>query len=205
METPQTTRERLLDAAEVLFAEKGVSGASLRDITKLAKVNLAAVNYHFGSKEGLLREVLGRRLNPINDQRLRLLDELKAKDSVSVEQVLETFIKPLLDSALAPTSHFIQLMARMHHAPDAVVSEVLGEVFGPVMQRYLRAFTELLPELSPSVLFLRMQFLIGAMVHSLFVNCDARVLHPNAPVTKLDDASYLQQFVAFCAAGLRHA
>ncbi|MFT6364141.1 MAG: AcrR family transcriptional regulator, partial [Planctomycetota bacterium] len=69
-----------MDAAETLFADFGVAGTSLRQITTAAKANLASVSYHFGSKDGLLREVLGRRINPVNKVRMELLDALEAGD-----------------------------------------------------------------------------------------------------------------------------
>ena len=75
METTTDTREALLDAAESLFAEHGVQAASLRAITQQAGANLAAVHYHFGSKEGLVRAVFSRRIGPLNEERLRRLEE----------------------------------------------------------------------------------------------------------------------------------
>ena len=76
------TKDRILDAAERLFADKGYSATSLRDITQEAEVNLAAVNYHFGSKEALLTALLERRLDPVNRKRLELLDAAEAEDIV---------------------------------------------------------------------------------------------------------------------------
>ena len=73
------TKDRLLDAAERLFADKGYSATSLRDITQKAEVNLAAVNYHFGSKEALLSAALERRFDPVNRKRLELLDAAEAE------------------------------------------------------------------------------------------------------------------------------
>ena len=201
---PTSTRERLIAAAESLFAERGVKGASLRDITSRAEVNLAAVNYHFGSKEGLLRAVLETRLGPINAQRLELLDRLEATGEVSVETLLDAFIRPAVDPTMRPSEAFIQLMARIHHSDDAVTAEVLGDVFGPVAARYLTVLVSLLPDIPRDLIFQRMQFVIGAMIHSLFTKCESECQILTPPVEKLDDEAYLREFVAFCAAGLRH-
>src|SRR3954447_24782186 len=88
------TRESLLDAAESLFAEHGIQAASLRAITQRAAANLAAVHYHFGSKEGLVRAVFSRRLKPLKGERLPLLDaaDLAGNPPDGVEQVLRAFM-----------------------------------------------------------------------------------------------------------------
>ena len=93
------TKEQILDAAEQIFGAKGFAGTSLRDITRKAGVNLAAVNYHFGSKEGLLRAVLDRRISPVNQKRLKLLAQVEAtagEEPPSVEAILEAYISPSL-------------------------------------------------------------------------------------------------------------
>ena len=89
------TKERLLDAAETLFGDRGVAAVSVRDITAAAGANIAAVNYHFGSKDGLLQAVINRRMEPLNAERLRLLDlvESAAGDAPpTVEGVLHAFV-----------------------------------------------------------------------------------------------------------------
>jgi len=93
----EDTRERLLNAAEQLFAEHGVSGTTLRALTKAANVNLAAVHYHFGGKEGLLDAVVERRATPMNQERLRELYELERSAGVgapAVEDILRAFFLP---------------------------------------------------------------------------------------------------------------
>ena len=164
----RATRDRLLDAAEQLFSEKGLSGASMRDITQAAGTNLAAVNYHFGSKRELLRAVLEHRLTPINERRLQELDALEADAdrTPTLEDVLRAFIVPTLDPDLAPTSHFVQIMARLHSSSDPTAHTFLQEVVGPVATRFMAKLRELLPELSPEAVHLRMQFVIGALVHA---------------------------------------
>src|SRR5436305_14013735 len=92
------TRESLMDAAESLFSERGIQAASLRAITEQAKANLAAVHYHFGSKQGLVRAVFSRRLAPLNEERLRRLDLCLAAGG-GVEEVLRAFLAPALAMA----------------------------------------------------------------------------------------------------------
>src|SRR5918996_5272493 len=95
------TREALLDAAEALFSEHGIQASSLRMITHQAGANLAAVHYHFGSKEGLVRAVFSRRLKPLNEERLRLLAGcgLEGNPANGVEQVLYAFLAPAMRAA----------------------------------------------------------------------------------------------------------
>ncbi|MCZ6663464.1 MAG: TetR family transcriptional regulator, partial [Actinobacteria bacterium] len=78
------TKERIVRAAEILFAKEGYAGTSLRQITESAGVNIAAVNYHFGSKENLLIEILDRVVGPINAERLLLLDEAQAEGTPDI-------------------------------------------------------------------------------------------------------------------------
>src|SRR5438552_17150621 len=97
------TRTRVLDVAEELFGEEGIERVSVRDITDKAKVNVAAINYHFGSKEDLIVAVFERRVIPVNDARLAALDAIEqtaGKRSPKVEAILEAFIRPALECSL---------------------------------------------------------------------------------------------------------
>src|SRR5271156_1240304 len=93
------TKTRILDVAEKLFGENGFDGTSLRDITTEADVNLAAVNYHFQSKDSLIDAVIARRIEPVNQQRLEMLDA--AGPNPSLEKILTAFLAPVLDQNLA--------------------------------------------------------------------------------------------------------
>src|SRR5258707_11212930 len=90
------TKQRILDSAERLFAQSGFAATSLRSIIADAKVNLAAIHYHYHSKEALLEAVILRRLEPLNRRRLEMLDacERVADGKPSVESILEAFIAP---------------------------------------------------------------------------------------------------------------
>src|SRR5262245_59422690 len=117
-ETRKATRERILDAAEHLFADRGFDGTSIRAIVDAAKVNLAAIHYHFQSKETLLEAVLARRISVVNEARLQKLDEAEAAaapHSPSVEQILRAFIVPTVEFAQRNKAGatFVQLMSRM--------------------------------------------------------------------------------------------
>jgi len=109
-----STRERILGAAETLFARHGFAGASLRQVTAAANVNLAAVNYHFGSKDNLIEEVFRRRLDELNARRLAALAAATAKAELDLEDVLAAFVRPALELSLdQPDDHaFMRVLAR---------------------------------------------------------------------------------------------
>src|SRR5579883_3052628 len=104
---PVDTKTKILDAAEKLFAQNGFDATSLRDITTEAEVNLAAVNYHFQSKDSLIDAVIARRIEPVNRKRLELLES--AGENPSLEQLLIAFLSPLMQHDL---SAVYPLMAR---------------------------------------------------------------------------------------------
>src|SRR6266850_1812820 len=103
MKPKRDTRSRILDVAEELFGEQGLGRVSIRDITRGAKANLAAINYHFGSKEDLVAAVFERRVVPVNQARLAALDKVEksaGKRIPKLEAILAAFIRPALQSSL---------------------------------------------------------------------------------------------------------
>src|SRR5271157_2010543 len=124
------TKTRILDAAEKLFGEKGFDATSLRDITTEADVNLAAVNYHFQSKESLIEAAILRGAAPVNDRRLAMLEAAGPK--ASVEQIVEAFVGPVLE--LSPAER----IWRLHFTAGAMAHTVtraplMGDLFGGVL------------------------------------------------------------------------
>ncbi|MDM7464328.1 MAG: TetR/AcrR family transcriptional regulator, partial [Tepidimonas taiwanensis] len=132
---PPETRSRILDAAEVLFMEHGFEATSMRMITSMAGVNLAAVNYHFGSKDALIQEVFRRRLTELNRQRLAVLDRLEAEAGgapLKPSRIVEAFFGTALALA-ADTEHgghtFMRLLCRTYTEPSAFVRQFLAEEY----------------------------------------------------------------------------
>ena len=163
------TKDRLLDAAELLFVQHGIRATSLRSITSEAGANLAAVNYHFGSKEELIRSVVDRRLQPLNARRLELLDRLEARGAPSVEEIVDALVRPAFqlaprsDRGAPPGPHWADLMARLHFEQDEALTNLLISSFKTVHERFFGALHEALPELSERQLLYRLHFAIGAM------------------------------------------
>jgi AcrR family transcriptional regulator len=201
------TRESLLDAAESLFSEHGIQAASLRAITQQAGANLAAVHYHFGSKEGLVRAVFSRRLKPLNEERLRLLDAVPPEGNPDrgVEQVLHAFLAPLLRAAREETEgarSFGRLMGRAFSEPSEEIRAMVSEEFAETVRRFLATLARLLPYLPEQELMWRFHFAAGAMAHT--VSCGyllEKYSGGRCRPSNSDEA--LDYLVSFLAAGLR--
>ncbi len=165
--TPERTREALLDAAEDLFARQGVPRASLRAITRAAGANLAAVHYHFGSKEALVRAVLSRRLGPLNRERLARLEACDpGPDGTPEPRALVTaFVAPVLEMIQRQRGGhaFAQFALRAFSEPGEETQELLMEEFGEVIERFTDAFARALPRLSRQDLFWRYFFMAGSL------------------------------------------
>jgi AcrR family transcriptional regulator len=191
--------------AEKLFGEQGLDRVSIRDITTQAKVNLAAVNYHFGSKEDLIAAVFERRVVPVNQARLMALDLVErsaGKGVPELEAILQAFIRPALQSALKPAeggAAFSNLFGRCLSEPSPEVEALLKKQFEPLAQRMNAALKKALPELSRSEIFWRMKFTYGALHHWLLTRDKFR---PDW-VKDIDVETQTQKLIAFAAAGFR--
>jgi AcrR family transcriptional regulator len=210
------TRERILDAAEKLFSEHGFTATSVRAITAEAEVNLAALNYHFGTKDTLVDAVLSRRIKPLNRERLNLLDQLEKAGSPTLEQLLEAFLRPALQLASDPGGgghQFMRLMGRSHGESRDFFLDIITKHFKELFNRYEPAFEEALPGLPTEELFWRLHFVIGAMAHTMaHALSPLRVLNAmRTECTGIEDIRFeeedvdvaLDRLVQFSAAGLR--
>jgi AcrR family transcriptional regulator len=168
------TAERILDAAEKLFAQNGYHNTSLRQITGEAKVNLAAVNYHFGSKEALLEEVFKRRLIPLNAIRSQALTRVKNqaaadKKRPDVADVLRGFVEPTVRFCCIDPgcTHFSALVGRTMSDTDATVRKIFLQYILPLFKQLSALLAEALPDVTPQKVFWRLQFAIGATSHTM--------------------------------------
>lgn len=198
------TKERILDAAERLFAEHGVGATSLRSITKEAGANLAAVNYHFGGKEPLIAAVFGRRFEPVNRERLRQLAELEAAGETKLEELLRAFIRPALLLCKDPAADaFLQrLFGRLHTEPNDRIRELVLEQFQEMAGRYIPAFQKTCPHLTPAELLWRIHFMAGALAHTLADLFDLKTYSKGLCDPHDLDAT-TNNLVHFAAAGMR--
>ena len=164
------TQKRILDAAECLFVEHGYAATSLRAIASMAEVNLAATNYHFGSKMGLFASVFHRRVQPINEQRLLLLKQLRESErQLTTRSVLESFFAPLAE-AVNKNHQVPALIGQIYAEPESLTKPILEQEFGEVAARYQMAIAEVFPDVPAEELSWRFHFMIGSMIHLLQFN-----------------------------------
>jgi len=203
------TRDALLDAAERLFADVGIDGASLRSITTEARANLASVNYHFGSKEGLVRAVLSRRFRPITEKRLAALQHCESARGghPELECVLRAFVAPVITMMAEDPdqgAHFIRFMGRVHTELNELTSAMLREEFGETLMRFEAALRRALPDLPVEQLYWRFHFAMGAMLHT--ISCGRMLDEYTQGLCTLDDPEDVtSRLVDFMAAGMRGA
>jgi len=171
MKNSTATKERLLDAAEELFAREGYRAASLRAITNLAVVNLAAVNYHYGSKPKLLEAVFARRLQAMNQARVRglalVLERARAAGRPpEARRLIEAFVEATLEHARsgAGERNFMALVLRSLSDTDRTVQRAFESFMQPTFDALRTAMAEALPALEANELWWRLQFALGAMI-----------------------------------------
>ena len=197
---PIDTKKRILDAAERIFSQDGFDRASLRTITAAAQVNLAAVNYHFHTKEALLSAVVERRATPINRRRIELLESISGK--VTPELVLDAFLRPLMERSAEELCSFKPLMARLHSAPVELHKRILEDNFEPTFNRFVDALAAALPEASKNDLKVGMFFLVGAMAHTVAWEPIMATFLKTAPGEARVE-NFMPRLVDFAAAGMR--
>ncbi|BCL96396.1 TetR family transcriptional regulator [Ralstonia solanacearum] len=201
------TKNRILEATELLFIEFGYEAMSLRQITARAKVNLAAVNYHFGSKETLMQSVLGRRLDPLNTRRLALLTACEERwpQRLSCEHVLGALFVPALQMARTPDTGgpaFLRLMGRVYSDTSPFVQNYLLGHYAPVFDRFFEAFSRTLPGLPRAELGWRLHFALKALA-GVLAGDDLNNLLPLFTQGKpMNDATLLARLTALVVATL---
>jgi AcrR family transcriptional regulator len=191
------TKGRILDSAEKLFGMNGFEQTSLRDITADADVNLAAVNYHFHSKDSLIDAVIARRIEPVNDRRLELLEA--SGPNPTLEQILEAFVGPVLERDPTPIS---PLLGRILTTPDQFIARVFRKHLAEVVQKFAGAVSKVLPDLSAGERMWRFYFTAGAMANVLTW---ARLLPEmtGGQCDPTDRKAVTAALVRFAAAGFR--
>ncbi len=208
--SPSDTRVRILDVAGALFSEHGFRAVSLRRITQEAGVNLASVNYHFGSKEALVVEVLSRVIAPINRERLAMLDRAEEKaggEPVPVEAVLEALFAPVLSFMSSvnesdPDGIQLKLAGRCMSERAELMPETLLAVFKEVFTRFKSAMLKSLPNVPKATVFWRMHFTAGALLYTL-TQPERITAFSEGEIASIDPDETLAQLIAYTAAGMR--
>lgn len=203
------TRNRILDAAEVLFMEHGFEATSMRLITAAARCNLAAVNYHFGGKEALFQEVFRRRLTWLNRERLRVLDDMEREAAgapLKPQKIVDAFFGVALRLA-SDTEHgghtFMRLLGRTYAEPAQFIRGFLAEEYAAVLVRFKAALYRALPEVPREEIIWRLHFMLGAMSYAI-AGTDSLRLMTECDVDERDPAAAIApRLMSFLVGGLR--
>lgn len=203
------TKEKILDAAEILFAKEGYLATSLRKITGDAGVNLAAVNYHFGSKEGLLEAVLNRRLVPLNRTRIEALNEVlnSAREGgrrPELSEVMRAFIEPTLRfrDAGPGARNTILLVGRSLVESDDTARKKIMLLFTPYIELFIKSIGDSLPELAHEELIWKSHFLFGSVSHTMRL-CGLDALPDPLKLSGVEETDKLiDMLVSFVTAGV---
>ena len=203
----QQTRDRILDAAEELFAQRGYEGVSVRQIMSQAGADVSLAYYHFKSKRDLFDQVMLRRVETLNDLRLAALEAVERRhpdDAPTVEEIIAAFTHPLLD--LLANEHeewkyYFQLIAQINASPEWG-GELMTRYFDPLVKRFIEALRTALPDCSEEDLFWSYHFLSGAL--TLTFAETGRIDNLSGGVCKSSDMrSINERMPEFLAAGFR--
>ncbi len=201
------TQERLLEAAEALFAEKGFEAVSLRDITAQAGANVAAVNYHFGGKENLINAVMGRHAMPINAERIQLLDALLSrKKKPTVREVVSAFLRPMMTRILAEERSqrlFAKFMGRMMSEGSCGLPEEVLPHFQEMARKVVAGFRAAVPGLSEEQAYFRLKCCFVVMADALMRDEVFEQISEGRLTDKWQWERVFEEVLNFCEGGLK--
>ncbi|MEJ2007229.1 MAG: TetR family transcriptional regulator [Acidobacteriota bacterium] len=202
------TRESILDTAERLFAERGVAATSVRDITGAAGANLGAINYHFGTKQELVMAVFSRRIFPVAERQMALLDEAERKAGGKpprLETLLEAMTRPSIEKSFAAgkrNTAFMRLVGRCYGEPNPEVERRIRAHVEKVWMRFAILLARSLPGLPHEEMYWRIRFMVGALHHTLLTSGREGSIPPEFR-KGLDAETLIRRMVAYAAAGLK--
>jgi len=205
---PHETRTRILDAAEELFMQHGFEGTSMRLLTAKAEVNLAAVNYHFGSKDALIEALFRRRLDPMNAARLAALEKLEADSAgrpLAAEGIIRAFVGEslrMIEDSRGGGRNFIRLLGRTYTEPAKSIRALIGQMYAPTIERYKAALERALPQMPREELVWRMHFMFGTLSYTLAATDAVQLIAGAKPEDRHDARLLEDRLTAFLAAGL---
>jgi len=205
LKPPHETRTRILDAAEELFMQQGFGGTSMRLLTSKAGVNLAAVNYHFGSKDALIEAVFRRRLDPMNTARIAALEVLETSGTPDADAIIRAFVGAslrMLEDAKGGGRNFIRLLGRTYTEPAKGIRHLIGQMYAPTMQRYKAALERALPHMPREELVWRMHFMFGTLAYTLAATDTVQLIAGSKPEDRYDARLLENRLTAFLASGL---
>lgn len=201
-----STKNKILDAAESLFADKGFNGTSLREITSLAEVNLAAVNYHFGSKKELIKAVMSRYMNELAPRLEAALSVVYQQDNQpSLNEVFSAFIEPLLalnELKENGTSNFLQLLGRGYTDSQGFLRWFLTTQYPGVITNFVNSVQRAYPELTAEDIFWRLHLTMGTVVFTMSSSDALMDIALSDFEQQLDISDVIKKVIPFVAAGV---
>jgi AcrR family transcriptional regulator len=206
---PHETRTRILNAAEELFMQHGFEATSTRQLTAKAGANLAAVNYHFGSKDALVEAVFRRRLDPMNTARIAELDRLETEAGakpLAPEAIIRAFVGAslrMIEDAKHGGRNFIRLLGRTYTDPQKPIRVLIGQLYAPAMERFKAAFERALPAMPRDELIWRMHFMFGTLAYTLAATDTVQLIAGCKPEDRYDAALLESRLTSFLLAGLQ--
>ncbi len=199
------TKTCILDTAEKLFAERGFSETSLRLITSKAEVNLASVNYHFGSKKELIRAVLARYLERFMPNAANDIMQLKQHHNPSLSDIFSALVNPLLElNQLRPngTAIFLQLLGRGYIESQGHLRWFITMHYGEHLNLFVKAVEESTPHIPPAEMFWRLHFTLGTVVFTM-ASADALNEIATADFDEHNDIeAVIRKVIPYLAAGV---
>ena len=198
-----STKDRILGSAEELFAQHGFAGTSLRQVTSRADVNIAAVNYHFGSKENLVNEVFRRRMDDMTTLRMAQLKRALEETPGQLQPILAAFVEPAL--AMSQDRHgggaFVRVVARAYAEKNDGLRKFLSDHYGHVLREFGKAIAACVPGLSKEELYWRLDFLAGALTYAM---ADFGLIkRPSGVSEAAHRQRAAQELIRFAAAGIK--
>ncbi|WP_068994365.1 TetR/AcrR family transcriptional regulator [Kangiella sediminilitoris] len=208
MSINDSTQTKILDAAEFLFAERGFAETSLRTITSRAKVNLASVNYHFGSKKSLIQAVFDRFLQDFTTNLSTRLTEMERQPAsdLDAEGLLGALIDPLLAlnrSRKNAVSIFMRLLGRAYAETQGHLRRYVTERYGHVLVRFTHLFQKAYPSLSNDQIFWRLHYMLGSLIFTLAGSDALRQISEVDFNRRLEVKDVIEEMVPFLAAGMK--
>lgn len=209
--TKVSTKSRILDAAEELFSEKGFAETSMRDITSHADVNLASVNYHFGSKEELINAVFLRVIEPLIKAMEAALVELKKQvdfESDTLEKAITVLVKATMARSREMKGGggiFMRLLSRAYADPEATVRNYLVKKYSPVLVGYVELLAKVLPNVSAEEIYWRFYYMLGSLIFIMSSEDTLRSIAEQNYQFQTSDDRLVNSLVKYLAAGFRAA
>lgn len=210
MDETADTRQRILNTAAQQYASVGYEAMSLRTLTEAAGVNLAAVNYHFGSKKALFVTLVRESIHPVNAERIRRLDLIADRYSTEpppAEDVIDAYLRPLFEQAGAhqeSQTHFLRMVGRVLTEPEdfwKLFEE--GSDFHAVTSRFTQTLRQSLPHLPADEVEWRFFFMVSTLIGS-FVQCRHVTNNCRCNIAQSDLNEMLRRMSTFITGGCHH-